>query len=902
MIISPIDLILLLVSLLSLPISFLVYLRDRKNPANISFALFALGGSLWAFDIAMFRVSTGIELAWFWDKAIYVVGNLPAAAFLYFSFMFPKPEKPLALMTKIGIILPVLVFSYFILFTEGFFIKDITLTFDGNHATLGPIYLVWMIWFGVFMGLALLNLISKYKTATGVARTQLKFIFFSLIFPMTCAFPFNLILPYFDEYRLIWIGPLSILGMVAIIFYAIVRHRFMDIRLALRAGLIRLILIFAMVGVFVGITEFLRLTLGVMNWQRGILAAFIFGLFTAVFYEPILKGIRAVTDRILFQREYSYEELLRELGKIMSKSLDLEGLLNNIKQTLLQVMRVSAVDFVLKGDLKSKDNLLVEQLQINPRILVFDELKKEISEKTRNFDSQKLEKVIEKMDEIKAAVVVPLPSSEGIEGMMILGEKKGGDAFNSSDIASLEALMYQAGIAIENASLFTQISEFNKKLKVEIDKATKDLSEKNQNLTVLRRLDEIIINTLDLDEICQKIVDTIAWEAGFLGGFLALFDDKGEKLLVKAFSQTPAFKKMVESLSVPPNSLALNFHEDAANMITKALKERQPIAVNSFVDLFYSSLATDLANQLQKQSKIKNLVVYPLSSKGKLFGAVVFALHKPFENLTPGELNTLTVFTDEAGIAIENARLYDDLKSANEHLLELDKMKDELVSVASHELRTPMTSIKSYLWMIINKKATLTEGKKSEYLSRVYESSERMIKLVEDMLTVSKIEGGKVEIHLASTNLEDLVEQVVKDMLVQAQAKGVSLAFLKSPQKLPAVLMDIDRTREILVNLIGNALKYTPNQGRIEILAKEQKDGVVVSIHDSGKGIAKEDLPRLFQKFGRLEGSFVSSAEAGGTGLGLYITKGLVELQGGKIWVESEKGQGSTFSFILKKG
>jgi len=902
MMISPIDLILFLVSLLSLPIPLLIYLRDRKNPANISFALFALGGSLWAFDIAMFRTSTGIEWAWFWDKAIYIVGNLPAAAFLYFSFMFPRPEKPLTLLTKIGIILPALVFSYFTLFTKGLFIKDITLTSDGNHATLGPIYLVWMIWFGIFMALALLNLIGKYKITTGVARTQLKFIFFSLIFPMTCAFPFNLILPFFGEYRLIWIGPLSILGMVAIIFYAIIRHRFMDIRLALRAGLVRLILILVMVGVFVGITEFLRLTLGVTNWQKGILTAFIFGLFTAIFYEPILKGIRVVTDRVLFQREYSAEELLRELSKIMSKSLDLEGLLNNIKQTLLKVMRISSVGFVLKGNSKSKDNLLVEQLQINPRILVSDELKKEMSEKPQNFDSPKLEKVIEKMEEIKAAVVVPLPSSEGIEGMMILGEKKGGDAFNSSDIATLETLMYQAGIAIENASLFAQISEFNKKLKTEIDKATKDLSEKNQNLTVLRRLDEIIINTLDLDEICQKIVDTIAWEAGFLGGFLALFDDQGEKMVVKAFSQTPAFKTIFKSLSVPFNSLVLNFHEDAASGIAKALKERQPIAVDSFVNLFSSSLTTDLANQLQKQSKIKNLVIYPLSSKGKLLGAVIFALHKPFENLTPGELNTLTVFTDEAGIAIENAKLYQDLKVANEHLLELDKMKDELVSVASHELRTPMTSIKSYLWMIINKKATLTEEKKSEYLSRVYESSERMIKLVEDMLTVSKIEGGKIEIHLASANLKDLIEQVVKDMLVQSQAKGVDLTFLKSPQKLPPVLMDTDRTREILVNLTGNALKYTPNQGRVEISVKEQKDGVKVSIHDSGKGIAKEDIPRLFQKFGRLEGSFVSSAEAGGTGLGLYITKGLVELQGGKIWAESEKGQGSTFNFILKKG
>ncbi len=240
-----------------------------------------------------------------------------------------------------------------------------------------------------------------------------------------------------------------------------------------------------------------------------------------------------------------------------------------------------------------------------------------------------------------------------------------------------------------------------------------------------------------------------------------------------------------------------------------------------------------------------------------------------------------------------------DLQKANSKLKDLDKLKDDFVSIASHELRTPMTAIRSYAWMALHRSDIKLSERMRRYLYRTLISTERLINLVNDLLNISRIEGGKIEVSPIAFDLSSLVKDVAEDVKVKADEKQLKLFVLDHPN-LPKVFADPDKVREVLLNLIGNSIKFTYPNGTITVDFFADGQYLEVSIKDTGSGISKEDLGRLFQKFGRLENSYVSMSTSGGTGLGLYISKSLVDLMHGKIWANSEGvDQGAAFTFSL---
>jgi signal transduction histidine kinase len=368
----------------------------------------------------------------------------------------------------------------------------------------------------------------------------------------------------------------------------------------------------------------------------------------------------------------------------------------------------------------------------------------------------------------------------------------------------------------------------------------------------------------------------------------------------------------------------LPYGEDPSNLFYLTAKDRKPYATDQFKDLYVPPLDLHMAEELQKATHSEYMVVYPLSSKGKILGAIVFNLNRPYNELEKDELDLLEAFTDEAGIGIDSVRLYaeiqernDELRVANDKLTQLDRMKDELVSIASHELRTPMTAIKSYLWMALNKQSENLNPDLIKYLERAYISSDRMIDLVNDMLSASRLEGGRVELDLQACEVYPILEEVVEQLIPKANEKGLKMELKQETTNFHLGVIDANRIREVLFNIIGNSVKYT-DSGSITVTLSEhtkispddgtelkgKKNYLWIEVSDTGRGVAKEDMERLFKKFSKLEQeSFTKTAETGGTGLGLYITKGLVELHGGKIWVKSEgEGKGSTFGFSVRIG
>ncbi|MBS3906826.1 MAG: response regulator [Syntrophaceae bacterium] len=246
----------------------------------------------------------------------------------------------------------------------------------------------------------------------------------------------------------------------------------------------------------------------------------------------------------------------------------------------------------------------------------------------------------------------------------------------------------------------------------------------------------------------------------------------------------------------------------------------------------------------------------------------------------------------------------DQLEKANQELKNIDAMKSEFVSVASHELRTPLAAIKNSIQLILSGKTGEINENQTKFLSMAERNINRLTNILNNLLNLSKIESGKVELKFEDVALKSLIELTASSLRPQADGKSIAIE-VEVPEDLPAAFADKDKIEQVLVNLIGNAIKFTPERGKIFVMAKayfeERERGTVnkiaVSVKDTGIGIPVEHLNSVFEKFHQVEDSLHRST--GGTGLGLAITKGLVEAHQGKIWVESEVGKGSVFTFTL---
>ncbi len=244
------------------------------------------------------------------------------------------------------------------------------------------------------------------------------------------------------------------------------------------------------------------------------------------------------------------------------------------------------------------------------------------------------------------------------------------------------------------------------------------------------------------------------------------------------------------------------------------------------------------------------------------------------------------------------------LEKANKELKRIDQVKSEFVSIASHELRTPLASIKNAIQLMLKGKTGEINEAQNKFLTMADRNINRLTNILNNLLDLSRIESGRINMKFQNVQLKNLIELTVTSMKPQADEKSINIE-LDIPQSLPDVYGDPEKIEQILVNLLGNAIKFTPVGGSIQISAKPYyKEGdpdhgrmVSISIKDTGPGIPKEHLDAIFEKFHQVEDSMHRTT--GGTGLGLAITKGLVEAHYGKIWVESELGKGSIFTFTL---
>ena len=338
----------------------------------------------------------------------------------------------------------------------------------------------------------------------------------------------------------------------------------------------------------------------------------------------------------------------------------------------------------------------------------------------------------------------------------------------------------------------------------------------------------------------------------------------------------------------------------------------EAIIVEEIKHSFYNKKTKVIVDLLEN---LKVDILVPLNIKDKTIGLMVLGPKESGDMYNDEDLKVLRVVSAQAAIAIENALLYgetlnfniklkkeiekatEELRKANIDLKKLDQAKSDFISIASHQLRTPLTVIKGYISMMLEGSFGELNPAERDSLEKVYASGERLIQLVENLLNISRIESGRLQFNYEEIQLDDMVGSVVEELSGYAKKKGLKLGYKKPEKTLPKLKIDDEKIRQVVMNLIDNSIKYT-KKGSITVSLKKRENFIRFCVSDSGMGIEKGDLSNLFKKFSRGKGT--STIHTEGTGLGLYVAKEMIDAHNGKIWAESKgNGKGSKFCFEL---
>jgi signal transduction histidine kinase len=442
--------------------------------------------------------------------------------------------------------------------------------------------------------------------------------------------------------------------------------------------------------------------------------------------------------------------------------------------------------------------------------------------------------------------------------------------FSDWQVALLQTFADQAVIAIENVRLFTELQTRNGEL-------TETLEQQTATSEILR-----VISSSPTDT--QPVFDTIAASSLQLCNaqlsVVLMYD--GELIHVAAEANVDAAQSEAIRSAFP-------------RPLSRGGATERAILTRTAVNIVDVRADPEYGFQVLAQAaRYRSIASVPMLREGQPIGAITITQAAP-GGFTAQQIELLRTFADQAVIAIENVRLFKELERANRELAAASQHKSEFLANMSHELRTPLNAIIGFSEVLSEKMFGELNEKQEEYSKDIHASGQHLLSLINDILDLSKIEAGRMELELTDFDLPTAIENAL--MLVRERAGRRSLTLHKSVDVgVGQIRADERKIRQVVLNLLSNAIKFTPEGGRIEVAAVSKDGSVEVSISDTGVGIAPVDQERVFEEF-RQVGTAEKKAE--GTGLGLTLCRKFVELHGGRIWVKSQLGAGSTFTFTI---
>jgi len=459
----------------------------------------------------------------------------------------------------------------------------------------------------------------------------------------------------------------------------------------------------------------------------------------------------------------------------------------------------------------------------------------------------------------ESMLAVPLQYENKTMGVVVL-IKSGLHQFSDAHLRILTILAGQAAVAIENARLMQEERR------------------RTRQLSLINEVSRKAASTLEIDELSKLVVHSISHEYEYAQVLLMLMDNNRQELYLQV--QSGPFSQRIPAYHRKPLQEGL---------IGKAATTGEvQVTRNAKTQKGYRSIIPDVQSEL----------AVPIQTSSKLLGVLNLLSHK-LNDFGEKDIAMMKTLADQIAVALENARLYESEKRSKELALAANRAKSEFLANMSHEIRTPMNSIIGFSDLLLQENLP---DELLDFVRTIKVNGEELLHIINQILDLAKVETGRMEIELIGFEMRDLVENIVQLLRPRVLDKGLAFEVSTKPKRLPKVDTDRTKVRQILVNLLGNAVKFT-QEGKVclEITVDGNPDGnqgsLVAHVTDTGIGIAPDKRAAIFEPFTQADASM--TRRFGGTGLGLTLCRQMVELLGGKLWFESELGKGSTFSFSI---
>ena len=471
----------------------------------------------------------------------------------------------------------------------------------------------------------------------------------------------------------------------------------------------------------------------------------------------------------------------------------------------------------------------------------------------------------------RSSLCVPMMRGDAAIGSIAVTRTVTG-VFPENHVKLLKTFADQAVIAIENVRLFKELEARNK-----------DLGESLEQQTATAEILKVISSSpTDVQPVLNAIVRSAASLFDPCNAAILMRDSRG--LQLRAIARGEGSEELMKLYPLP--------FDPAQFPSARAISEQRIIELP---DANAASVSEFVANAA-RAGKFRSAAFVPLLREGEGVGTIVLTHPRPGFRLTEKQQVLMRTFADQAVIAIENVRLFKEIQEKSAQLEVANKHKSEFLANMSHELRTPLNAIIGFAEVLSERMFGEVNEKQADYLKDIHESGKHLLSLINDILDLSKIEAGRMELELSSFHLPSAVSNAVTLIRERALRHGIALS-VAIDERLGQFQADERKVKQILLNLLSNAVKFTPDGGRVDVSAKLDTDKIEIAVKDSGVGMTPEDQASLFEEFKQLGKD--RSRKAEGTGLGLALTKKFVELHGGAMRVESAPGKGSTFMFSL---
>lgn len=812
---------LLLAGIATFIIGLTVLIKSKRNPVHTIFFFFCFFLSWWTLSLS--AASSGISPELMVLGACgAVLGGLPIPFFLLlFSNVFPSGEMR---FSKLQIFLLAIPSIILLISFPGKLLVNAIVQYGYIILRLGPVNNLYTLHFIAYFCWGGIILYQKYKRSNKIEQIRYKYFLAGFFITSIVGVTGNVVLlSIFKLSSFVYFSPLATFFLVISTAYAILKYRLMDISLVVKKttaySLITTAITFIYVLVVLLFESAYRHIYGSYSFMASIPAA----LVIAVTFIPLRASLQKVTDQIFFRRTIEYQNVIKEVSRLIVSVTDLKTLFRLIDRTIVRAMCVKNVAVLLLEE--SKQQFMVEKtnglpqevldiklppdtplaVYLNERkdAIVYDEIKALLeSALVATPEKEKLKQVCSTLENLGASVAIPSFAKKNLVGILCLGEKLSGETYSPEDLELLFAMASEAGIAIENAQLYRDITE------------TRDYL----NNLVQGSNDAII--TMDL------VGKVLSWNTGAESIF--------------GYSSTETI-----------GNIPLIFSEDELKQYIKTIVRGKKIK----------------AVELRKKNKTGKEV--PL-------------------------ILTLSPIRDTSNHIMGISAILKDISE----LKKVEQLKHEFLSVVSHELRTPLTPIKGYLSLFLNGQLGKLTDQQIEALKTIANQSSHLLDLIDSIIDISRIEAGKsLILKKEPLFLEDIINESLKHCAHNFELKEITVKTNLLPVR-SALMADKNKLSRVIDSLLTNAQKFTPFKGDVTISVEKTDHHIGITVADSGIGLAKEQLQKIFERFYQVDSSYTRAS--GGIGMGLTVAKEIIKAHDGNIKAESEGlGRGSKFHFTL---